>query len=979
MNTTENGKARYYAFISHKSTDAKFALKLQKFIESYKLSDAICRMAGLRNRQLTPLCSYEVDFSSSPLMDEMRSKLTRSDYLILLCSEELLKSDPRYVNYEIRTFIECKKAEVIDPLTRIIPIIVTGEFGSEEHECCPEALRELGENCPIALDRKKYKNDRELFLHIISSLLNIDYAVIENRDKKRQRKQKLIWGTVLSLLLATGILLGEYFIPQESHYVDFVMRNGLPEGIGPLAAEDWQQMKGHYVITRQKHKIQSLEYVNAYGNRIDHDGNVYDGDRPSAYLFSYTDEGLSAVTYENRLGDPYFILQYSGSSMTSADLRNPYASDDAFYIGLGYESDPSMLLADVNIASHSDISRFRYEYSPEGYVTKVFFCFDSTGRLAQDNSVYGFEYVLDEKGRITETYFLDAQGQRRLNSEGLYCRKFTYDDRDDLVLWVNYDINGNPMANTEGITRCIFSYDEHHNLRSYSFLDETDAPVFVSSYGGAGQNQYVDDQGNLLLVELIGEDGTPSTEIEYCAMAFTYDSNGYVTSRTYQDQSGQAVMDAATNYAEIRYQNDENGNQTQRSYHDDKGNLQNNAYGFARETIEYNDMGKEITHTYFDSDGNPADYRGYGYSSVETTYDEQCRETALCYFGPDGEPVNILGPIFAFAYHKVETIYEYGSHTKQTVIYYDADGNPVNMQSSLGEEYSRVELYVQNGEITYLAAYRADGSVFGNIMESETTRSAQAEPITTYRYTDENGNVLKELVKQYQLNGVDKKSETTVFDDQGNPTSVMVSLYHDNGQKKSDTSTEYGSDGSITCEYVREYDQQGKVIKETLSDPASPDAYIYTVFSNYDDTGTLTEEQHTTLRDDGSTASFSSQTFHPDGTRDTTDTTYYDRNGEILTRSVTAYADGVRVSTKEYDYDEQGILSMVLTTRYHSDGSVAVREYLAYQENGLPDVSSEFRYNPDGTTTQTTVFYDEQGNAASSVQRRLDDENNEIG
>ena len=37
MNATEKGKAHYYAFISHKSTDAKFALKLQRFIETYDL------------------------------------------------------------------------------------------------------------------------------------------------------------------------------------------------------------------------------------------------------------------------------------------------------------------------------------------------------------------------------------------------------------------------------------------------------------------------------------------------------------------------------------------------------------------------------------------------------------------------------------------------------------------------------------------------------------------------------------------------------------------------------------------------------------------------------------------------------------------------------------------------------------------------------------------------------------------------------
>ena len=376
MNTPDNGKAQYYAFISHKSTDAKFALKLQKFIESYHLPTNIRQMAQLPGKRLSPICSYELDFSSSPLMDEMRDKLNRSHYLILICSEELLNSGTKYVNYEVRTFMECKRAQGIDPLTRIIPIIVTGEFGSPDHECCPEALMELGDNCPIALDRKKYKHDRELFLHVIASLLNIDYAVIENRDKKRQRNKKLLAGTALAALLALGIGLGEYYIPRESHYIDFVMKDGLPEGIGPLSADAYQNTAGHYIITHRKHKIESLEYVNAYGNPIDHNENVFEGDRPSAYRFSYTDAGISTVTYENRFGVPYFIMQYSGNSIASVDLRNPNAPDEAFYIGAGFESNPTMLLADVNDDSHSDISRFRYSYSLDGYVTEVTFCAD---------------------------------------------------------------------------------------------------------------------------------------------------------------------------------------------------------------------------------------------------------------------------------------------------------------------------------------------------------------------------------------------------------------------------------------------------------------------------------------------------------------------------------------------------------------------------------------------------------------------------
>lgn len=973
------GKAEYYAFISHKSIDAKFALKLQKFIESYNLPPNIRRMANLQKKRLSPICSYEVDFSSHPLLDEMQGKLDRSSNLILICSEELIKSGTKYVNYEIRTFIECKRKEGIDPLTRIIPIIVSGEFGSAEHECCPEALAELGDNCPIALDRRNYKNDRELFLYVIASLLGIDYAVIRDRDKKRQRTRKTVLGIAAAALLTLSIGLAEYFIPRESHYIDFVMKNGLPEGIGPLTQQECRQASGHYVITQQKHKVQSLEYVNAYGNRIDHDGTIHRGDRPSAYIFEYTGNGLSAVTYENRFGTPYFVLQYAGNSRSAADLRNPYDSEEAFYIGSGYEKDPAMLLADVNMTAHSDISRFRYEYSPEGYVTKVFFCADSTGRLAQDNAVYGFEYTLDEKGRILETYFLDAIGERRLNSEGIYCREFAYDQQDNLSQLRNYGKYREPVANADGIVRCDFSYNDFHNFLGYTFYDGAGSPMFVAAYGSATQKQHVDDRGNRTLVELLDENGEFCKDLEYCVMAFTYDENGYLAGRTYQNQEGNPVLSLSQNYAEIRYTNDGSGNPIETAFYDDQGKLINNAYGYARETTVYNPMGNAVSRDYFNADGMPADYRGYGYSSVKTVYDERGREVSVSYFDQQGNPVNILGPIFAFGYHRLETVYEYGAHTKQTLTYYDAAGNPVNMHSSLGEEYACSVVYIQNGEITHMANYRADGSVYGDIMESETTRSPQAEPITTYRYRDAQETLRKEIVMYYGINGVQKRQTETVFDENSGISSTREVLYHENGERQMEKLTQYGTDGSILSEYIREYDPQGIVYRETLTDPSNPDSAIYTVDSQYSEDGRLTAEQHVTLREDGSIASVIDYTFGSDGSKETVSGTFYNTDGQPYAKSERVYAGDVKVSSTEYDYNENGVVTIKSCFLYNTDGTKESTQFWLYNDSGLMESYSLFVFNPDGTTTQTTYFYDEQGNTVDVFQRILDENDNVIG
>jgi len=200
------GKATFFAFISHKSTDSDIALKLQKFIESYRLPTEIRKKTN-SPKFLSPICSYEVDFTSNPLNDEMYEKLSRSHFLILLCSQSLIQNDPKYINFEIETFIESKRQQGIDPRTRIIPVIIDGEFDSSEQECCPDALKALGENRPIAINLNNYKNRREAFLHIISGMLDIDYAVLENRDKKRRKNKRIMVASILFVALTCATFL----------------------------------------------------------------------------------------------------------------------------------------------------------------------------------------------------------------------------------------------------------------------------------------------------------------------------------------------------------------------------------------------------------------------------------------------------------------------------------------------------------------------------------------------------------------------------------------------------------------------------------------------------------------------------------------------------------------------------------------------------------------------------------------------------
>lgn len=811
-----NKKVQYYAFISHKSCDSKFALKMQNFIESYNLPTEV-KTAANSPKRLTPLCSYEVDFSANPLYDEMEAKLRQSHYLILICSEDLVKQGTKYVNYEIETFIRCKQEEGINPLTKIIPIIVSGEFADGEHDCRPEALKNLGDNCPIAIDRQKYKNDREVFLHTISALLDIDYAVIQNRDKKRQRRKKIAIAAVACIALVAAALLGEYYIPQKSHYVDFVMQGGLPVGIEKLSYFEYKKMGHHYVITKQQHKIVKLEYVNSEGN-LDNVKNIpLPEARPAKYVFEYNGSQLSCVTYYNKNNMPYFMLQYSGGSQDAADIKNGFVSSEAFYINKGYESNFDSIFYDSNMNPPSGISRFVYEYSPENYVTKVTFHSDSSNSLKHDNEIYGFEYERDEIGRITAVYFLDASGGRRLNSQGIFCKRYTYDENNNISSLKCLDVKYNLTPDTNQASHMVYTYDDNHNKTSLSFYDENGSPQFIDSYNAATQLYVHDSNGRHIYTHCYDENNNLSSSLEFCSVRFEYDKNGYKSSQTYFDAENNPTTYSWAGYASALFENDHRGNALITCFCDENGNPINTADGYAIYQNDYDKYGRIISTSYFDADGNPTTFRNSGYSVKTTEYDNRGRETAICYFDTNKNPVNTSGPVetyFDFGYHKLETVYNYGANTKSTTTYYDTDNNPVNtLDSSYTPSYAKAVNYIQSGIITSSTLYYANGDVF-TTMESEESYTPTAERIETIRIKDKDNNITQESVTTYSIEGIEKSKVTKEFSDRQIKTQMEI-IFGENGVKETVINYEFDKDGAIIKTETTKYNPDGT--KESIT------------------------------------------------------------------------------------------------------------------------------------------------------------------
>ena len=208
---------KYFAFISFQSADAKDAVRLQHAIESYRLPAVLCKESNVP-RRIKPLYCYLNDMhAGEELMQELKSRMEQSRYLIVVCSPRSAKSV--YVNSGIDYFISLGRRD------SIIPVIVDGVpySSNPETECFPEALRHhfpkdpdplkdhsiLGINIREAGVSRRKAYDRAMLM-VVARMLQLDFDGLLLRDKQRRRK-RTVFASLLALLMVLALGLTWFF------------------------------------------------------------------------------------------------------------------------------------------------------------------------------------------------------------------------------------------------------------------------------------------------------------------------------------------------------------------------------------------------------------------------------------------------------------------------------------------------------------------------------------------------------------------------------------------------------------------------------------------------------------------------------------------------------------------------------------------------------------------------------------------------
>lgn len=261
----EQGK-QYYAFISYKREDEKWAKWLQYKLEHYRFPTNINGYAELP-KYIRPTFRDTTDLAPGLLVEEIDIALRSSEWLIVICSPRSAKS--QWVCKEAQTFIDMGRVD------RIIPFVIEGTPFSNDTttECFPDALLKLNGSREILAANINEVGRDAAAIKVVARMFNLRFDTIWQRWEREQRRRKrwLISLLTLGLIVAFTIIgfmyyqhnklqislaksaaaQAELFIDQgDTGMAKMVLADVLPTNIGEVEAALRRAYDNNSVVLR---------------------------------------------------------------------------------------------------------------------------------------------------------------------------------------------------------------------------------------------------------------------------------------------------------------------------------------------------------------------------------------------------------------------------------------------------------------------------------------------------------------------------------------------------------------------------------------------------------------------------------------------------------------------------------------------------------------------------------------------------------
>lgn len=227
---------KYWAFISYTSADEGAAKGLHRFLEGYSVPRLL---VGQRNKlgepvpqRLYPVFRDRDELGGSASLPEaLKERLLESRWLVLICTRSTPFS--RWVNEEVQYFIKTRGRKYV------ICVFPDGVNSTSMFAQLPDALAKA-EDVPLGVDLSGKEKVIVARLRLVATLAGVEFAVLQNREAKRKRRQLAISA---ALVVTAGVALVAFVIEQHRARESAVYASALSSAGLPAESEDVASLK----------------------------------------------------------------------------------------------------------------------------------------------------------------------------------------------------------------------------------------------------------------------------------------------------------------------------------------------------------------------------------------------------------------------------------------------------------------------------------------------------------------------------------------------------------------------------------------------------------------------------------------------------------------------------------------------------------------------------------------------------------------
>ena len=976
-----NKEFTYSAFISYSHKDQKYAQKLQKKLESYRLPSTLQHQVVSKSKHpVAPVFRDATDLVAGKLKENLHQELENSKFLIVICSPNSAQKNAQgknYVNSEVDYFVSLGRADYI------IPVIIDGIPGDPEKECFCSAVKSLE---LVGIDAVKFPEAR-VINDIAAKILGLRPDELWQREKRRILRNKILcfigvlWGILLGI--AGGICYWDHNREYIEYYADYIKKWNIPCGITPLSNDELKFRYLHWKFLYRgrtgvfgKRILREVTLRNSSGEITeDKTYDVYQDflnvHIPQTVLI-YNENGvLSHSEYYNKEGKKTHIESYSGPDLRFCDLK---AVKNEEYREIPIKNQK---------AEKTFICRFDVVRDSCGRIKKcIYRSVENMESIKGPDGSYGVMVEYDKNSRIVTRKSLDFNGAPMFTERGYVCY-YEYNKLGQLQRIRYADVNGNLINPPVGYASAVLEYDLYGNCTSICYFDADGNKTsykdrfakVVFSYKNGNLNEIRhwnknnvpctvqqnkvpaciklqhDERGNLTEVAYFDTNNKP-VYYESCAkktMKYVHKAGrSFVASEEKKGINGELVH-LQEEPSKYEYEYDANGNKiVERRYgRDNKLYRKKGTYAVLQK--KFDDKKRCIYEAYYDADlRRMADKNGLAFCRI--IY--EANKITLLNYGPDEQLVN---PANEGCAKYVKYYDEFKRFIRGEC--YDQNGSKMD---HLSEKWHAVAIeYAPNNQISRMSFYDKDNKrCLARLREDGEDRL-----FSELRLKYDNNNIVEEAyygvegeliaqkdgyaVIQRRFNN-DQLVEITFLDRNRalctpvNERSAKTTYeYHANGKFKSFTF--YSNDGRYECQL---YDSSGYLIRRSFHAPNGE------LLLGYDGVA-MTE-------------------YKNNGQGKEVERAFYDSQGKRVPDS--SKVAGVRSSydlkgnkTSESYFDLQGKICRSATKQiakiryqYNSAGQVIAEHYYDEQDRRMEDfeqiAGARYTYNKNGKILSIKFF-----------------------